>query len=77
MRHVTNGDSGVVLAMMCPSGLMIQPPPPHLPDGSTRLDDALNAPERTAATTPAENHLASVLRDVARGASMTWTPRAA
>jgi hypothetical protein len=56
---------------MFPYGLMIHPTPPHAPVGSTRLDDRLNAPERTAATTPTDSHLAVVAAEVARGDSMT------
>ena len=41
------------------AGSMIQPLPPHAPLASTRLDDRLNAPERTAATTPAASHAPS------------------
>ena len=56
---------------------MTHPTPPHAPVGSTRLDERLNAPERTAATTPTANHLAVVAAAVARGDRMTCTPRAA
>jgi hypothetical protein len=53
---------------MSPSGLMIHPVPPHIPVGSTRLDDTQNAPDRTADTTPADIHFRVVVHDVARGA---------
>ena len=60
MSTVANGASGVVRARMFPCGLMIHPTPPQAPVGSTRLDDRLKAPERTAATTPTDSHLAVV-----------------
>ena len=44
---------------------MIHPPPPHAPVASTRLDDTLYAPDRTAATTPTDSHLALVVAPVA------------
>ena len=77
MSMVANGASGDVVARISPSGLMIQPTPPQAPVGSTRLDDRLKAPERTAATTPTASHLAVVAAAVARGDRMSWTPRAA
>src|SRR5436853_122100 len=49
---------------------MIHPTPPQAPVGSTRLEERLNAPERTAATTPADSHLAVVAAAVARGEGM-------
>jgi hypothetical protein len=77
MFTVANGASADVVARMSPFGLMIQPTPPHAPVGSTRLDDKLNAPDRTAATTPTANHFSVVAAAVARGDRITWTPRAA
>ncbi len=71
MSIVANGASGVVLARMWPSGPTIHPTPPYSPVGSTRLDDTLKAPERTAATTPTDSHLAVVAAAVARGDRMT------
>ena len=56
---------------------MIHPPPPPAPVASTRFDERLYPPERTAATTPAANHRASVLAAVARGESTRCTPEAA
>src|SRR4051812_39643396 len=77
MSTVAKGTSGVVRATIFPDGSMIHPTPPHAPVGSTRLDDTLNAPDRTAATTPIESHLAVVAAAVARGEKMICTPRAA
>ena len=77
MSTVTHGASGLVRASTSPSGPMIHPAPPQAPVGSTRLDERLNAPDRTAATTPAANHLAIVVAAVARGDRITCTPRAA
>ena len=56
---------------------MTHPTPPHAPVGSTRLDDRQKAPERTAATTPADSHFVVVAAAVARGDRMIGTPRAA
>src|SRR3954447_11715719 len=72
MSTVAKGTSGVVRATIFPDGSMIHPTPPHEPVGSTRLDDTLNAPERTAATTPAASHFGVVDAAVARGDMITW-----
>jgi hypothetical protein len=71
MSTVENGSPGPVVARILPSGLMIQPTPPHAPVGSTRLEDTLKAPDRAAATTPADSHLAVVDAAVARGDMIT------
>jgi hypothetical protein len=67
MSNVTNGVFEDVRASTSPEGLMIHPTPPPAPLESTLLDDRLNAPERTAATTPTDNHFAVVVAAVARG----------
>src|SRR3954468_21488782 len=77
MSTVAKGSSGVVRASTSPSGLMIHPTPPQEPDAFTRLLDMLNAPERTAATTPMAIHFVVVAAADARGDMMTCTSRAA
>ena len=77
MSRVANGSAAEVTARTSPAGSMIQPLPPHAPVVSTRLEDRLNAPERTAATTPAASHFAAVANAVARGDSSSSTPSAA
>src|SRR3954466_16174007 len=77
MSTVANGASAFVCATIFPEGSMIHPTPPHAPLGSARFDDTLNAPDRTAATTPTDSHLAVVAAAVARGERMICTPRAA
>lgn len=69
MSTVANSASAVVRARMFPYGSMIHPTPPHAPVGSTRWDDRLNAPERTAATMPTDSHFVVVAAAsrVARG----------
>src|SRR5258705_57369 len=76
MSIATNGTSDEVVARISPSGLMIQPVPPQAPVGSTRLDERLKAPDRTAATTPTASHLAVVADAVARDIPVTAATRA-
>jgi len=74
MSRVMNGSAGDVIPRTSPAGSMIQPLPPQAPVRSTRLEERLKVPERTAATTPAASHFVVVASAVARGDSRSSTP---